>query len=355
MKISLKTSIAVSLIPQIILVKWLGSTTSFIETYYSTGFYPMISKIFRWLFGWVPFSIGDLLYLFLIVLGFWYLVRYRKRILSYKLKFCRDVLMVLSVAYFTFHLMWGLNYYREPLVTKLKLTETKDFQELVDFTKKLIDRTNEAHWNITNDTSLAVVIPYSQKEMFQITLAGYDAFKAEHPFLEYDTPSIKTSLFSAGLTYMGYAGYLNPFTNEAQVNGILPDFRFPVVTGHEIGHQLGYSAENETNFIGYLVTAKNKDKYFQYAAYAYALGYCLNDVYRGDKASFDHMMNAINPGVKLNFQEMNAFWTAYENPMEPVFKSIFNSFLKANNQREGIKSYNAVVSLLIAYHKEHPL
>ncbi|WP_419211005.1 DUF3810 domain-containing protein [Maribacter sp. X9] len=355
MKISLKNAIALSLVLQIIFVKWLGSHTDWVENYYSTGLYPFISKIFRSLFGWIPFSMGDLLYFLLIIMAIVFFIKSRKTILRNKLKFLRDIVMVLSVAYFTFHLMWGLNYYREPLAVKLKLTETKDFQELIDFTKQLIQKTNEAQFFITQDSSIPVHIPYSQKEMFQITVAGYDNLKIEHPFLNYSTPSIKASLFSTGLTYMGYAGYLNPFTNEAQVNGLLPSFRFPVVTGHEIGHQLGYSAENETNFIGYLVTAKNKDKYFQYAAYAYALGYCLNDLHRRDPEIFDMVFSKLSPGVKANFQEMNVFWNSYKNPMEPVFKSIFNSFLKANNQTEGIQSYNAVVSLLVAYHKQHPL
>ncbi|UWX56004.1 DUF3810 domain-containing protein [Maribacter litopenaei] len=173
--------------------------------------------------------------------------------------------------------------------------------------------------------------------------------------MEYEYPSIKTSLFSTGLTYMGYAGYLNPFTNEAQVNGILPNFRFPIVAGHEIGHQLGYSAENETNFIGYLVTSSNQDPYFQYAAYAYVLGYCLSDVRRGNIDTFDQLFQNLHPGVQENFREMAIFRQQYENPMEPVFKSIFNSFLKANNQTQGIQSYNGVVSLLIAYHKKYPL
>ena len=263
--------------------------------------------------------------------------------------------MVLSVAYFTFHFMWGLNYYREPLAVKLKLTETGDYQELVNFTKQLIQKTNEAQLRITQDSSLAVSIPYSQQEIFDKTISGYDDLKKKHPFFSYTTPSIKTSLMSTGLTYMGYAGYLNPFTNEAQVNGLLPNFRFPVVAGHEIGHQLGYSAENETNFIGYLVTANNSDRYFQYAAYAYALGYCLSDIRRGDKEVFETVLENLNPGVKANFQEMAVFWNRYKNPMEPVFKSIFNSFLKANNQSEGIKSYNAVVRLLVPYHKKYPL
>ena len=122
-----------------------------------------------------------------------------------------------------------------------------------------------------------------------------------------------------------------------------------------MGHQIGYSAENETNFIGYLVTSNNKDPYFKYAAYAYALGYCLNDVRRTDKDDFERIMQNLNHGVKMNFQEMAIFWNSYENPMEPVFKSIFDTFLKANNQTEGIRSYNAVVLFLVAYHKNHPL
>ena len=355
MKISFKNAIALSLIPQIVIVKCLGNYSEFVENYYSTGFYPFISRLFRILFGWIPFSIGDLIYFALIILAITYLYRNRKSIWKNKLAFVRNVLMILSVAYFTFHFMWGMNYYREPLSQKLQLSPNKEYQDLLEFTEKLIQKTNESQVAITKDSSLAVNIPYSQKEIFNKTIQGYDHLKTIHPFLAYDRPSVKKSLFSTGLTYMGYAGYLNPFTNEAQVNGLLPNFRFPVVVGHEIGHQLGYSAENETNFIGYLVTAKNNDIYFQYAAYAYALGYCLSDIRSADKEEFNSLLSTLNPGVKNNFQEIADFWNFYENPMEPVFKSIFNSFLKANNQTEGIRSYNAVVSLLVAYHKQHPL
>ncbi len=352
---NLKTGIALSLLPQIILVKWLGSHTDWIETYYSNGIYPIISNAFRFLLGWIPFSVGDLLYTSLIILALGYLYKNRGSLFKNKLGFLRDIVMVLSITYFTFHLMWGFNYYREPVAAKFQLKETKNYQELVDFTRHLVKQTNEIQLAITKDSSKQVNIPYSQKEQFNMTLKGYEKLTKKHPFLSYQHPSIKTSIFSKALTYMGYAGYLNPFTNEAQVNGLLPNFRFPVVAGHEIGHQLGYSAENETNFIGYLVTANNDDVYFKYAAYSYALGYCLNDVRRGDAVIFDELLSELNGGVKLNFQEMSAFWNRYENPLEPVFKSIFNSFLKANNQTQGIQSYNGVVSLLIAYHKRYPL
>ena len=50
---------------------------------------------------------------------------------------------------------------------------------------------------------------------------------------------------------MGYAGYLNPFTLEAQVNMLgCQKSTYPITIAHEMAHQLGYAAENEANFIG---------------------------------------------------------------------------------------------------------
>ncbi len=355
MKNRLKNGIAISLIPQIILVKVLGTYPKFIETYYSEGIYPWISKFFRWIFGWIPFSVGDILYFLLILFTIGYLIVNRKHIKNHLKLFFRDVIMVLSTAYFTFHLLWGFNYYRQPISEKLGLPESHTQKELVDLIEKLTVQTNALQFAITKDSTQRVEIPYTKQEIFEKTVHGYQKLGSSLPFLAYYRPSIKTSLFSTGLTYMGYGGYLNPFTNEGQVNGRLPNFRFPVVAGHEIGHQIGYSAENETNFIGYLVTASSDDPYFQYSASAYALGYCLSEIKRQDEAVLEKLYAQLNPGVQGNFREMAEFWQQFENPLEPVFKSIFDSFLKANSQVEGIKSYNAVVSLLVNYHKENPL
>ena len=133
----------------------------------------------------------------------------------------------------------------------------------------------------------------------------------------------------------------------------MPAYRLPTVSGHEVGHQLGYSAEDATNLIGFLVTKENDDIYFKYAAYSHALGYCLSDLSRKDEEKFNELIEKLNPGVKKNFKAVSEFWEYYENPLEPMFKSAFNTFLKANNQEEGIKSYNSVVGLVIGYHEKY--
>ncbi len=355
MKQKFKNLIALSLLPQIFLVKWIGTNPEIIEKYYSKGLYPIISGFWRALLGWIPFSIGDILYALLIIIAIRYLIVNRKQIGKKPLWFLRDIVMVASVAYFSFHILWGFNYYREPLAKTLQLNEQHSQQDLVDFVDRLVAKTNEAQFQLTKDTTKMVEIPYSKKEIFKITIDGYQSLEKQLPLFSYKSPSIKKSLFSTPLTYMGYGGYLNPFTNEAQANGRIPNFRFPIISGHEIGHQLGYSAENETNFIGYLVTVKNEDPYFKYAAYAYALSYCLSDLAYRDRELFDNAYSQLNAGVIKNYKEVTDFWKAHENPMEPIFKSIYSSFLKANNQSKGIRSYNAVVSLLVNYYQDKPL
>lgn len=351
----IKNGIALSIIPQIILVKWLGSYPELVETYYSKGLYPLISSFYRLILGWIPFSVGDIVYASLFFLAFRYLYLKRKRIKKSPKIFFRNAVMVVSIAYFTFHLVWGFNYYRLPIAKTLAIKEVHGEQELIPFVERLIKKTNEVQYSITADTTKMVQIPYTKKEILEKTVHGYQKLEKKHPFLAYQRPSLKKSVFSTPLTYMGYAGYLNPFTHEAQVNSSIPNFRFPVVCGHEVGHQLGYSAENETNFIGYLVTAGNDDIYFQYSAYAYALSYCLSNIKQEDEPTFEKLYAQLNIGIKKNFQEIAKFWEVHENPLEPVFKSVFNSFLKANNQEDGINSYGKVVSLLVTYHQQYPL
>lgn len=353
MRSKTKTIIALALPVQIILVKWVGSYPDFVEKYYSEGFYPVLSKLLRILFGWIPFSIGDVFYTLLFILAVRYLYRNWKSIKQKPLLFLKDIVVILSITYFVFHLFWGMNYYRQPITWKLGIEREYHKEELALFCQYLIERSNHYQLEITKNPADPVKIPYTKREIFEKTKQGYDSLKQHYPFLEYNYSSIKPSLFVVPLSYMGYGGYLNPFSNEAQVNTGTPVYRTPTVSGHEVGHQLGYSAEDATNFIGFLVTSKNEDPYFKYTAYSHALGYCLSDLKRRDEKLFEALVKDLYPGVKKNYQEVSDYWEAYQNPLEPVFKSIFSAFLKANNQKEGIKSYSSVVGLLISYHETH--
>ena len=51
---------------QVLIVQLSTYFPSFIESYYSRGIYPYISIFLRILFGWIPYSVGDLLLLAIV-------------------------------------------------------------------------------------------------------------------------------------------------------------------------------------------------------------------------------------------------------------------------------------------------
>ncbi|MEG0917487.1 MAG: DUF3810 family protein, partial [Myroides sp.] len=48
------------------------------------------------------------------------------------------------------------------------------------------------------------------------------------------------------------------------------------------------------------------------------------------------------------------FWLRKRNVSSYFFKNLYGRFLKINNQKDGIQSYNKFVDLLINYNKKYP-
>ncbi len=355
MRINKKLGWVIFLGIQILSISILKNYPSFVEQFYSNGLYVFLSKIMRYVFGWLPFSVGDLLY----TLGGIYIIRWliinRKRIIKDTINWLLDIGATLSIAYFAFHILWALNYYRQPLYKSLNIEAEYTTEQLISFTEKLIEKSNSIHNKLATNDAAKVELPYTKSEIFNRVQNGYEKLSKTYPHLKYEPKSIKKSLYSTPLTYMGFSGYLNPFTNEAQVDGLIPTYKFPTTSCHEAAHQLGYAAENEANFIGSLAAIHNDDIYFQYSGYTFALRYCLAALFKKDPKIYDSIAPTINKGIFKNYKEVQTFWLAYENPLEPIFEKTFDRFLKANNQSAGMKSYSYVVALLVNYYENKPL
>lgn len=337
---------------QIIGVKLLVFCPEFVERFYSTGCYPFISKISRSVLGWIPFSIGDMLYGFLIIWSIRWIVTFRKTLWKSK---TLKMLSTLSVVYFLFHFLWAFNYYRLPLFEKMGIQREYTDSQILDFTHKLITKTNAIHLSITGDAAKKVINSYTDQEIFKKAPKGYFNLAKEYPFFQYSHPSIKSSLFSYPLTYMGFTGYLNPFTNEAQVNTLPPKYNSPATTCHEMAHQMGFASESECNFIGFLSSTKNEDLYFRYAGYTFALRYCLANIAAKDENRVKSLLKTINSGVLQNFQDSEDFWMDHRTFIDRGFEIFYDRFLKMNQQQDGMEGYSKFVDLLVNYYSEKPL
>ena len=350
-----KILLAFSIIPQYLIIIWLSNYPEFVESFYSNGIYQFTSKALRFAFGWLPFSVGDVFYTIAGIYIIRWLIIHRKRILKDTFNWALEVLTACSFVYFAFHLFWGMNYYRLPVHKTLNIDNTYSTGELQSVTEKLISKANIIHLSITNNDSIKIEMPFSKRELLAMSDNGYQNLAKIYPQFKQEPSSIKLSLYSIPLTYMGFSGYLNPLTNEAQIDGLIPRHKYPTTICHEKAHQLGYAAENEANFIGCLASLNNNDVYFQYSGYIFALRHCLNELYKRDKPLYENLIETINKGILKNYQESYEFWSSYQNPLEPLFKESYNTFLKANNQDKGLKSYSYAVALFVNYFKDKQL
>ncbi len=346
----------VFLITSAIFIRWFSMYPFLVESYYTYGVYPLISKIQRFLFGWIPFSIGDLFYAFILVFFIIKLVRLVKAIFrrkfntAYLWKGIKQVIFFCLSVYVLFNLLWGLNYNRIGIARQLGLSMQKYSVEELDTLTAVLQRRLNDYILLTN--SIQRDSFYKKRNLFRESSEAYREVSPEHSFLEYSPKSIKPSLFSYAGNILGFTGYYNPFSGEAQVNTTVPVFTQPFIACHEIGHQLGYGKENEANFSGFLACRRHPSAAFRYSVYFDMYNYTIGELFRKDSVAAKNFVDSLHPLVKKDFKEVREFFNRYQNPIEPIISWMYSGYLKANRQPAGRETYSQVVAFLIAYQKK---
>jgi len=327
-----------------------------VERYYSMGFYPFIARIQRTLFGWIPFSIGDLFYAAAAIWLVAGLVAFITRIVrrqagrDYFLRVARRCLFFSLLVYVLFYLLWGLNYSREGIAAQLQLqVRPYPTSELKALLEGIVDRLNV----LDSTAGEGRHAPESKRALFAGCVQSYARLAAADPRFAYPSPSVKPSLFSYLGNYLGFTGYYNPFSGEAQVNTTVPVYTRPYTTCHEIGHQLGYAKENEANFAGYLSARSSTDPAFQYSVYFDLYLYAARELYIRDSSLLKPVRERLRPAVRKDFRDLQKFFRQYENPFEPIIRRLYGRYLRANGQPQGIMTYNEVIAWILAYHHKN--
>lgn len=347
----------VFLILSAILIKWISLYPSFIEKYYTNGVYPIISRILRILFGWIPFSLGDLFYSFLLLIVFYKMFQLTRIIWNkkfnrqYLIAGLQQLIFFFLFVYVLFYLLWGLNYNRLGSASQLDLKLVKYSNTDVDtLLSKLTERLNTYADRFSTEEKK---ILNRKRNLFSETKEAYDSAIAYYPFIQYQSRSIKPSIFSYAGNYLGFQGYYNPFSGEAQVNTTVPQVLEPFVTCHEVAHQIGYAKENEANFVGYLAAKHSSSSYFRYSVYFDLFNYTFNDLSKKDSSAARKYIAQLHPQVKKDMKEWSDFYLRHRNPLESIIAWGYGQFLKANNQPAGKRTYNEVVAWLVAFYKKY--
>ena len=335
-----------------VLIFLLGLSPNFVLTYYANGIYPILSNVIRLISSIFPFALGDILYIFLIVLALRqiFMLLKKRKSLTKADRFIIPIktLNILFILYISFKLLWGLNYSRPSISSELSISDEKyNLKELVLLSNFFIDKVNNLHPKINPKQT------YNLREIKEKSVLAYQKMQQSLNFFSYKNPSFKSTTSSWTISKIGIEGYYNPLTGEANLNMLLPHWVLPFVACHEISHQLGVAREDEANLVGYLAAANSSDLNFQYSANYNMLRYLLLEVRIKSPEDYERLFKKISPGVLDNFKAESEFWRKYNSDMSGYMNVAFDKFLKLNNQKAGIKSYqNIVIWLWNLHHKE---
>ncbi len=276
-----------------------------------------------------------------------------------------NILSVLSIAYFLFIVLWGLNYNRVPLQTTLinnyNLTSNKDIStfkhdndDLANLYKFLINKANETRKSVLEDDKDVMKANSDYKGIINRAQLGYDNIDDILPQVSGNYAKPKYVLSSNLMCYSGITGIYFPFTGEANVNVAIPDIYIPSTTLHEMAHQRGFASEDEANFLGYLASINHPDIDFNYSGYILALNHTANALYKADYDTYVTITKTISDDVRRDLINNNQFWDKYEGKVDEISNEFNNSYLKANGIKEGTASYGKMVDLLLTYYSLYP-
>lgn len=373
------------LFPIALIFNFIGSKFPYlIDKYYSCFINKFIVQVLSKISGVFPFSLYEVtmyLVVFSILLFIMHIIitifknslssyrkRYGTRIYSATSVFQNyilNILSVLSIAYFLFIVLWGLNYNRLPLQTTLinnyNLTSNKDIStfkhdsgDLANLYKFLINKANETRKSVLEDDKYVMKANSDYKGIIDRAQLGYNDIGHILPQISGNYAKPKYVLSSNLMCYSGITGIYFPFTGEANVNVAIPDIYIPSTTLHEMAHQRGFASEDEANFLGYLASINHPDIDFNYSGYILALNHTANALYKADYDTYVTITKTISEDVRRDLINNNQFWDKYEGKVDEISNEFNNSYLKANGVKEGTASYGKMVDLLLTYYSLYP-
>jgi hypothetical protein len=245
-----------------------------------------------------------------------------------------------AVVYLIFLSLWGFNYRRLPMSARLLVQAGAPAADAVtalgvEAAAQLTSLHDEAHrtgWNRApvDDSSLRQAFAAVQRVLSDAPAA---------------TPGrLKATLFGPYFRWTGVDGMINPFGLEVLSNPDLLPFERPFIAAHEWAHLAGYADESEASFVGWL-TCMQGDVPARYSGWLFLYWQVNGEM---DTAGRARLVETLGAGPR---QDINAIVERLQRGQRPWLRvagwRVYDQYLKANRVEEGVRSYGAVVTLIL--------
>jgi hypothetical protein len=316
-----------------------------VEAVFSTGIYPRIQRLLTPVSNAVAFAIFDLLVTVDTVATIVTLVRavrsaHARRHAAPILSAAGHLAAAAAIAYLLFLGLWGFNYRRVPMDRRLVLDAAAPSADAV------LALGLEAVRHINQLYSAAHDSGWRGNEWRDAALR--DAFERVQRTLSEAPPAepgrLKRTIFGPYFRWTSVDGMVDPFALEVLANPDLLPLERPFVAAHEWAHLAGFADESEANFVGWL-TCLHADLASQYSGWLYLFWEISGEVKAADRTALGM---ALETGPR---RDVDAIVERLRRGQLPLLRAaswrVYDQYLKANRVEGGIRSYGAVVTLIL--------
>jgi hypothetical protein len=315
------------------------------ERWFSSRFYPRLQHVLTPLSDIVPFALFDVLIaagviLFLMILGRGAAATWRERRLTPALEAARRLAVSAAFVYLVFLLLWGFNYRRVAMADRLEVDRSGPASaEVLQLGLTIVERLNTLYE--TAHQSGWRRAPWENAMLRQ----AFTTVQREVSDAPAATPGrLKNTLIGPYLRWASIDGVINPFGLEVLANPDLLPFEQPFIAAHEWAHLAGYADESEASFIGWLSCVR-ADPASQYSGWLALYWQVASEVGEAERAQ---LTEALALGPRSDLDAIVARVRQGEWPwLQNAGWQVYDGYLKANRVEEGVRSYGAVVTLVL--------
>lgn len=353
-----KRMLILLLIPVALALVTVAQSSAAFSEWYAMNVYKYISLFWNFISSLVPISVAEIIVILLIPALIFYFVFTIIRIVKKKnnrgktaYKSFLNVLCAISIVFFLFISNFGICYYRYTFadVSGIEVRDSS-VEELYELCVKLAKNSSELRGKLSEENGI-MTLSGGIDEAKKQTQGAMNDICEKYPTVTGGYSAVKSVMLSRLMSHTRITGIFFPFTFEANVNVDAPEFSIPSTMCHELAHLRGYAREDEANFIAYLACINSDSDELKYSGYMLAFVHAGNELYSADQDKYAEACGYLSDGVISDMRYNTEYWSQFETPIATAASSINDSYLKANSQEDGTKSYGRMVDLLLAYER----
>ncbi|MCB0600375.1 MAG: DUF3810 family protein [Saprospiraceae bacterium] len=324
--------------------------------WYYAGLFPWIRRFLSGLLGWIPVPFLYLMLLLVLAWLFWGGRLIWRTTTAWWIKSLRLLFQIAGVAGYVitcFYWFWGFNYATPSVRQRLQLE-----------TQAMPDTAISAEFRWITDSL------YAYTDSLPVVQHREKGFMEQDGWIREMNAAVKQTLNLLGwpcpgeipvrriwpdgaLLRIETAGFYLPLTGEAHFDAGMYPLQWPYVVAHELFHAYGITDEGDCNFLALLTCWHSDNPVFKYSALMAYWRQVAPEYRRFHKEEFATLMDSLPASVRTDLESIHRYLDRYPDLFPKMRHAVYNSYLKAHGIREGMASYNEVITLLAAWKQEY--